>query len=539
MERRPGEISEHRREIREDPNKVVQWTASARRQYSWDVGEHIGVEYLYQQTGKVLQDYKDEIDTAVTVEDEEDDHLDMDMVPEDDPTLAPLVATSPVVRQSTGTHTSTPVQPSTSPSIKPVELAPTPRVTPVLRIPDQSEYEVYTRDSVGPDNVGGYDKVQELADFLIQRRDEHSLSGAQAILFTRKWRFLDDFDKQPTTFSPSHRSRLTSGRFKAKATGVVPGVDSTRRCFLGQNTGPAQWPDCNRYVEAIISRLCELYPGNERTPQGSIIMRWTLISRAYNKIRQLVLNNARVMENTEPQLPEINNTTLSQWYNRRAKKQERQVLQQGITLTPPPMTASQVLPPPSQSQPDMASSHGDQHMFDLPINKAGMASTRKKATKERDSRPLVSQTYGLKLPDGSVRILQLPGNIVDISSPPPSAPAAISSQTPLAPQAPPLAPLAPLTSVQHPPPPIDFTSHPLPYSTYRNRKRKGAPVRDYHRQTQVIKCGKCGGDRSGPDHHLYFMNVYCAKTDGVSLEAWKATMKVKYRNQRRRRSSDQ
>ena len=39
-----------------------------------------------------------------------------------------------------------------------------------------------------------------------------------------------------------------------------------------------------------------------------------MVSRAYKKIRDAILNNARIMEETSIQLAEINNTTLIQWY---------------------------------------------------------------------------------------------------------------------------------------------------------------------------------------------------------------------------------
>jgi hypothetical protein len=29
---------------------------------------------------------------------------------------------------------------------------------------------------------------------------------------------------------------------------------------VGQNAGSAQWPDCSRYLEAIVIKLCEVYP---------------------------------------------------------------------------------------------------------------------------------------------------------------------------------------------------------------------------------------------------------------------------------------
>lgn len=85
------------------------------------------------------------------------------------------------------------------------------------------------------------------------------------------------------------------------------------RCFLGPNTGPAQWPNCNRYVEAVISKLCQVFPSSRRNEEGIKVDRWTLIGRAYEHIRQCVLHNAHVMANTSLQLPSINKTTLTQW----------------------------------------------------------------------------------------------------------------------------------------------------------------------------------------------------------------------------------
>jgi hypothetical protein len=84
------------------------------------------------------------------------------------------------------------------------------------------------------------------------------------------------------------------------------------RCFLGQNAGPAQRPDCNRYVEAVIVKLCSIHPQNVRK-EGVRIQRWTLVCRDYKAIREMVLNNARVMEETGIQIVEINTATLTQW----------------------------------------------------------------------------------------------------------------------------------------------------------------------------------------------------------------------------------
>ena len=81
---------------------------------------------------------------------------------------------------------------------------------------------------------------------------------------------------------------------------------------MGSNGGPAQWPDCNRYVEAIISKLCEKHPVRVRS-KGSSVQRWSLVIKSYNQIKDKVINNVRVMAQTKLQLVEINQTTLIQW----------------------------------------------------------------------------------------------------------------------------------------------------------------------------------------------------------------------------------
>ena len=75
----------------------------------------------------------------------------------------------------------------------------------------------------------------------------------------------------------------------------------------------SQWPDYNRYVEVVISKLCQIFPISRRNDEGIKVDRWTLIGRNYEHISQCILHNAQVMENTTIQLPSINKTTLTQW----------------------------------------------------------------------------------------------------------------------------------------------------------------------------------------------------------------------------------
>ena len=153
-----------------------------------------------------------------------------------------------------------------------------------------------------------------LAEFLVTLKDcPGALTHLQASEIINLWKRLSDYDKTAISFPPRFQPQLIQGRFKAaKKSTVVPGVESTKRSFLGQNSGPASWPDCNRYMEAVIIRLCQIYPSPTKK-NGNTTLRWTLVGNAYKRIRETILNNATVMQQTNIQLAEINQRTLIQW----------------------------------------------------------------------------------------------------------------------------------------------------------------------------------------------------------------------------------
>ncbi|KAG5831842.1 hypothetical protein ANANG_G00283760 [Anguilla anguilla] len=68
----------------------------------------------------------------------------------------------------------------------------------------------------------------------------------------------------------------------------------------------------------------------------------------YIHIRELVLDNPRLMAQTALQLFELNQRTLSQWFSRRQKEWERTVLEQAVVAPSTPAVASQPSPPPRQ-----------------------------------------------------------------------------------------------------------------------------------------------------------------------------------------------
>lgn len=90
------------------------------------------------------------------------------------------------------------------------------------------------------------------------------------------------------------------------------GFSSFRSSLLGQGTGPAQWPNASRLVEAICLELCAIHPRGQKIA-GVKVNRWTVILHDYGRIRRMVLNSPALMEATALQLLEINQRTLSVW----------------------------------------------------------------------------------------------------------------------------------------------------------------------------------------------------------------------------------
>ena len=87
----------------------------------------------------------------------------------------------------------------------------------VVNRPDQtddnkSDQENNNSETVDPDNISGYDKVDKLASYLFSLRDQTApLSNDQADYIMLLWSKLSDFEKQPTVPLPRHKTRLTKG----------------------------------------------------------------------------------------------------------------------------------------------------------------------------------------------------------------------------------------------------------------------------------------------------------------------------------------
>lgn len=85
------------------------------------------------------------------------------------------------------------------------------------------------------------------------------------------------------------------------------------RAILGPNQGPAQWPNCNRYTEATVEKLLEIFASDRRRQDEVVVTKWSLVLDAYHRIRKTILNNYTAMNVTDIQLPLLNKKTLQQW----------------------------------------------------------------------------------------------------------------------------------------------------------------------------------------------------------------------------------
>ncbi|RVE75946.1 hypothetical protein OJAV_G00003950 [Oryzias javanicus] len=164
------------------------------------------------------------------------------------------------------------------------------------------------RAVVGPDGIAGWDKVQDLASYLVGLREASYLTEPQVTEAIRLWTALPDFDKKRVIYQPRHQPQLTHGRFKTpKRSGVTPGVESVKR--------------------------------------------------------DVVLSSPRLMDATTIQLFELNQRTLIQWFQRYQKTQEKSVLTQGLTPPDPVAVADSQLPSPRKKMDEAPSTSGPKFQF--------------------------------------------------------------------------------------------------------------------------------------------------------------------------------
>ncbi|CAJ1069328.1 brefeldin A-inhibited guanine nucleotide-exchange protein 3-like [Xyrichtys novacula] len=447
---------------------------------------------------------------------------------------------------ATTTQPSTSSQPSTSTS---------PRVSSASVSSLQS-----LLDSVGPDNIEGFTAVQGWADHLFQLKDHSlSLSREEAAHIISLWERLSDYDKGPTVYAPRHQVPLPKGRFRATKKIVVPGVESTKRCFAAGRSA-AQWPDCNRVCESLFVELCEEYRGPRRI-DGVRHERWSLVTRAYLHIRQVILNNAAVMEGTTIQLPVVNSATIASWYCKRERRQDMQVLEQRISAPNPATVSPESLPPAVERKGNasptsrlylqLRSHHSRlQHKLcslhpillclqpDLSCLLPDLLCLQPDLFACTQTSPACTQTSSACSPTSPACT---PTSSACSRPPLPAARPLLPAPRPPLPAARPFLPAPrPLLPAAHPslPTPQPMVSvrpaGALPYTTQLYHKRKhqeeektGKTKRSYTRKTSTITCKQCQKERDPATHQQYFGNWYCQATATMTLAEWRATLEAR------------
>lgn len=254
-------------------------------------GELLGMEYLYQQTGKTFRTKPSEPDEAddeakVTEEQVIDDlciYEPDSMEPIDnDPTIIDEV-TSLEVDQSTAVVL--PVEEfvacddvvtiSERPSVRPADEpgyvntvasvdihrstafvlsaegivacddAATTSERPSMRPTDESGHvntvtslSVATQVALNPasnhaqDSIPGYGEVQALAEYLVTLIDNTTISSLEVDMIVHLWNLLDDHDKGHIRYPDRYKAKQNTGRFaiaKTRTSSTIPGKESVKR----------------------------------------------------------------------------------------------------------------------------------------------------------------------------------------------------------------------------------------------------------------------------------------------------------------------
>lgn len=312
------------------------------------------------------------------------------------------------------------------------------------------------------------------------------------------WQNLLDYDRQRVTFAARHQSRLDTGRFRSpkKRQEFTPGVESVKRHALTTTAPLAQWPDCCRLIETIFVKLCSIHRSPKKKGNGTV-SRWDLILRDYRKIRQCILANAIVMEQTTLQLVDVSHTTLVQWHNKRVKSQDVAVVKQGLQLPTRLSVAADPLLPANVRPPSAPPQPGPAHEYCLPTSTVGQAQLRK-----MPSAPSVLSPAGEK-PQTQRQLFPAP---------------------PLGPQRAMLMPVAPQGHV--------LVAAPQALRLGFSAAPAAAPVapaaRKLTRKVLHNTCKKCGQFRTAETGHSQYKGiVYCPSVEAVPKEQWLEEIKKK------------
>ncbi|XP_051532972.1 uncharacterized protein si:ch73-112l6.1 isoform X1 [Myxocyprinus asiaticus] len=296
-------------------------------------GELIGVEYLYSQTNRVLE-VDDIMDPDTPDENGSDEDLEGDLEHERFEDLhfdglepfeflefslnppQPVQHQAVVVQMpfsSPSTFQPDPIVSSTSGPLKDE------RTTADTFTPQGMSQEDDDENCLGPDDIPGYDHVINLANSLVDLRNQGFVKQRKVDEIVTLWDKLSEQDKGNIPYPGRHEDRLHF---------VTPCIDGLK----------------SRLVEAICLALSRIHPAGQ-TIAGVRVNRWAAILRDYCMIRDIVLDNTVITARTRIQLFDVNQRTLCQWYNTRRHRQEQMVLNKCIDHMRAPLEASAPLPP--------------------------------------------------------------------------------------------------------------------------------------------------------------------------------------------------
>ncbi|XP_030195053.1 uncharacterized protein LOC115530022 [Gadus morhua] len=236
------------------------------------------MEYLYSQTGKALTSVlQNPVEEARLVEEINDDDIQDEGFEEEttEDITVPVLHEDDPSRQLPSSLTEIPQASPPQAPASPDDLQSRscdggqhPAAAPSV-LPDTSQAALDNETNlsneaqgavIGPNGVVGWDKVQDLAAYLVGFREASYLTQLQVTQVIQLWTTLSDCDKRWVNYQPCHQERLLHGSFKApKRSGVTPGVESVKRWLIGHPGGPAQWPATSRLVEAMCKTLCTLH----------------------------------------------------------------------------------------------------------------------------------------------------------------------------------------------------------------------------------------------------------------------------------------
>ncbi|CAH1242386.1 Hypp6644 [Branchiostoma lanceolatum] len=293
------------------------------------------------------------------------------------------------------------------------------------------------------------------------------------------------------------------GRYREKTYQDV--IENHESCMVGGHSGPAQWPDASRLVEAIFVQLCALHPSASETVGGVTKRRVSVITGEYSHIRRVVMDSDHLKTRTTLQLYEVNQHTFTQWWARRQKKQLATVLNLGLKQ-PSASAVSAVPTPHPRSKPERIMPAITQpYVFSYPVNTTGQATNIR-----RGSAPTVVMVTPQQLGRGYI---------------PP-----VAAQVPSAP----VQPVVFVTPQQLGPgyiPPVaaQVPSAPMPRSTksyYKKRaleEEQGHYRRKYTRKAGGITCSLCGKPKTKEFGHSRFGGEpFCESASTQSKEEWLA-----------------